>query len=77
MRAFIVKPVPVHMQKRFELYAGTTAYRFVFFNYGTNDRGPPHYALYTWDAVDPIALLYISEYILEEIVAPAYRVNRS
>ena len=69
MRAFIVKPVPVHMQKRFESLARTPNYRFVFFNYGTNDRGPPHYALYTWDTVDPIALLYISEYILEEITA--------
>lgn len=75
MRAYIVKPVPIHMQKQFANYAKTNAYRFVFFNYGTNDRGAPHYALYTWEHINPIALLYISEYILEEIVAPPYNIN--
>lgn len=73
MRAYIVKPVPVHMQKRFEYYAQSNAYRFVFFCYGTNGNTVPHYALYTWEQINPLALLYISEYIIEEI-GPAVKV---
>ena len=68
MRAFITKPIPIEKQKRFEHYARTNAYRFVFFCYGTVSHEAPYYALYTWDDVDPLALLYVSEYIVEEIV---------
>ena len=68
MRAFVVKPVPIEVQKRFELYAKSSAYRFVFFCYGTVSHEAPYYALYTWEDVDPLALLYVSEYIVEEIV---------
>lgn len=65
MRAFVMKPVPIDVQKRFELYAKSNSYRFVFFGY---EHTRPTYALYTWEEVDPLALLYVSEYIVEEII---------
>lgn len=63
MQKIIVEPVPVHIQNQLERYLRTNDYRFVFYAYGTNDYGPPHYALYTahWNTM---AALYLSEYIL-------------
>lgn len=68
MRAFVVKPVPIDVQKRFELYAKSNAYRFVFFGYDAVKDHAAYYALYTWEEVNPLALLYVSEYIVEEII---------
>jgi hypothetical protein len=75
MRAFIVKPTPIEVQKRFEYYAKSNAYRFVFFCYGTVSHEAPYYALYIWEDVDPLALLYVSEYIVKEIVDYGYTIR--
>ena len=77
MRAFVVKPVPIDVQKRFEKYAKSNAYRFVFFCYGTVSHESPYYALYTWEEVDPLALLYVSEYIVEEIIDYASEIRNT
>ena len=60
-----MKPTPIDVQKRFESYAKSNSYRFVFFGY---EHTRPYYALYTWEEVNPLALLYVSEYIVEEIL---------
>jgi hypothetical protein len=67
MKAYVVKPVPVHVQCNLAQYLGHNNYRFVFYTYGTNDYSPPHYSLYIGDSVNLLAELYISEYILSVI----------
>jgi len=68
MRAYVVKPVPIHIQKNLHRYLGHDRYRFVFYTYGTLSVHSPHYSLYIWDRVTLLAELYISEYIIQEIV---------
>ena len=70
-----MKPIPIDIQKRFGTYARTDAYRLVFFCYGTVSHEAPYYALYIWDEVDPLALLYVSEYIVKEIVDYGYTIR--
>jgi len=64
MRAYVVKPVPIHMQQQLCSYLGHNNYRFVFYTYGTNHHTSPHYGLYIWDTVPILAEIYISEYIV-------------
>ena len=68
MKAYVVKPVPIYMQKHLCQYLGHNNYRFVFYTYGTTRVHAPHYGLYIWDTVTWLAELYISEYIVQEIV---------
>lgn len=64
MKAYVVKPVPIHIQQSLYTYLGHDNYRFVFYTYGTTRHHAPHYSLYIWDTVPILAELYISEYIL-------------
>jgi len=68
MRAYVVKPVPIHVQQCLAQYLGHNNYRFVFYNYGTTRVHNPHYSLYIWDRVTLLAQIYISEYIIQEII---------
>ena len=56
------------MQKQLCRYLGHDNYRFVFYTYGTTRIHSPHYSLFIWDSVTLLAELYISEYIVQEIV---------
>ena len=64
MRAYVVKPVPISVQKNLHRYLGHDNYRFVFYTYGTTRVHSPHYGLYIWDRVTLLAEIYISEYIV-------------
>lgn len=68
MRAYVVTPVPIHKQVTLGQYLGHDNYRFVFYTYGTTRVHTPHYGLYIWDRVTLLAELYISEYIIQEII---------